>query len=423
MHSGEALTEVGATDPDIGYIPTSIPRYSNYLSIPAKSQPLKANSQHETFSTQESPFDLDHHQRGDRPRCITYATMSLQYSAVGWNKQKKRYNQILWLGIALFLAVFVGLQLAFHPNITAETLILRGTSVTAFVLLHIILIIGPLCRLNERFLPLLYNRRHMGVSMFLVAAVHGIFSIIQFHALGDTNAFVSVFTSNENYVAISDFPFQVLGFFALIIFFLMAVSSHDFWLKNLSPRFWKNMHMLVYVAYALIFMHVATGALQYETNPIYWVMLVGGFTVVAALHIASGIKENRKLRTQYALKEEGYYEVCSLNDLEENCGKSVFIDAENIAIFKYNGKVSAVNNVCKHQMGPIGEGRVIDDCITCPWHGYQYLPANGQSPPPFDEKLSTYRVKLLGNMIWVNASPLPEGTFVEPAVYGKKLAT
>ena len=107
--------------------------------------------------------------------------------------------------------------------------------------------------------------------------------------------------------------------------------------------------------------------------------------------------------------------MCSLNDLDENCGKSIFIDSENIAIFKYKGKVSAVSNICKHQMGPIGEGKVIDDCITCPWHGYQYLPENGQSPPPFNEKLSTYQVKLLKDKIWVNPKPLPEGTFVEPA--------
>ena len=93
----------------------------------------------------------------------------------------------------------------------------------------------------------------------------------------------------------------------------------------------------------------------------------------------------------------------------------MFINSENIAIFKYNGKVSAVNNVCKHQMGPIGEGRVIDDCITCPWHGYQYLPENGQSPAPFEEKISTYDVRLLEDIIWVNPNPHTEGTFIQPA--------
>jgi len=341
--------------------------------------------------------------------------MSLNYTAVGWNVQKKQYVKILWLGIFLFLGTYIASQFIFQPTISIETLIIRGTAITAFILLHIILIIGPLCRLQSKYLPLLYNRRHLGVSMFLLAAVHSIFCIVQFHALGDINAIVSIFVSNKNYLAISDFPFQILGFLAFIILFFMAVSSHDFWLKNLSPSFWKAMHMLVYFAYGLIILHVATGALQYETNRIYWVLLVVGFATVGSLHILVGIKERIRLQQKHQLKQDGFYEVCALSELDENCGKPVFINSENIAIFKYNGKVSAVNNVCKHQMGPIGEGRVIDDCITCPWHGYQYLPENGQSPPPFEEKISTYDVRLLEDVIWVNPNPHPEGTFVQPA--------
>ena len=342
--------------------------------------------------------------------------MSSSYVAVEWNKQKKRYDLTLWLGIILFIVMFVALQLIIHPNISAETLIIRSTAVAAFLLLHIILLIGPLCRLNNLFLPLLYNRRHLGVSMFLIVAVHGVFSVLQYHSFGDVNPIVGLFTSNTNYEALSGFPFQALGFIALVIIGLMAISSHDFWMKNLSPTFWKSMHMLVYVAYAFVVLHVATGALQYETSPIYWVLLVVGFVCIASFHIVAGLKERRERNLKYQLKEDGYYEVCNVNELDESCGKSVFVDTENIAIFKYSGKLSAVHNVCKHQMGPIGEGRVIDDCITCPWHGYQYLPENGQSPPPFKEKLSTYKLRLLNDMIWVHPSPLPEGTFVEPVL-------
>ena len=341
--------------------------------------------------------------------------MSLNYTAVGWNVQKKQYVKILWLGIFLFLGTYIASQLILHPTISPETLIIRSTALTAFVLLHIILMIGPLCRLQPKYLPLLYNRRHLGVSMFLIAAVHSVFSIIQFHALGDTNPIVSLFVSNENYLAISGFPFQVLGFFAFIILLLMAVTSHDFWMKNLSPGFWKTMHMLVYLAYGLIILHVATGALQYETNLLYWILLIGGFITISSLHILAGIKERKNLQKKYQLKQDGFYEVCAITEIDENCGKPVFINSENIAIFKYNGKVSAVNNVCKHQMGPIGEGRVIDDCITCPWHGYQYLPENGQSPAPFEEKLTTYEVRLLEDIIWVNPNPQAEGTFIQPA--------
>jgi sulfoxide reductase heme-binding subunit YedZ len=92
------------------------------------------------------------------------------------------------------------------------------------------------------------------------------------------------------------------------------------------------------------------------------------------------------------------------------------LNGERIAIFKYSNKLSAISNVCKHQNGPLGEGRIVDGCITCPWHGYQYLPHNGSSPPPFKEKVATYDVKILGKEVWVNPVAYPDGTEREPAI-------
>ena len=87
---------------------------------------------------------------------------------------------------------------------------------------------------------------------------------------------------------------------------------------------------------------------------------------------------------------------------------------ENVAVFKYDGKLSAVHNACKHQGGPLGEGKIVDGCITCPWHGYQYQPENGQSPPPFTEKISTFELNIKDNEVYINPHALPEGTAVEP---------
>jgi nitrite reductase/ring-hydroxylating ferredoxin subunit/DMSO/TMAO reductase YedYZ heme-binding membrane subunit len=306
-------------------------------------------------------------------------------------------------------------QLSLFPQITIETLIIRATALIAFILLHLILMIGPLARFDRCFLPLLYNRRHLGVTMFIIALIHGAFSIVQFHALGDINPILSVFTSNQNYEQISEFPFQILGFIALVILFLMAATSHDFWLKNLSPSIWKSLHMGVYIAYVLLILHVALGALQYENQPAYWGILILGFIAVSGLHITAGIRETKRLKNEKTLSNNGFVEVAAIDEIPEDRAKTVFIDGENIAIFKYDGKFSAVHNVCKHQMGPLGEGKIIDGCITCPWHGYQYLPENGQSPPPFKEILHTYEVKVLEGKVWVNPVPKPEGTFVEPA--------
>ena len=341
--------------------------------------------------------------------------MGVNYLPVIWNKHKKQYDKILFLGIGLLVFSFIVLIYLIKPDITPETLIIRTSSLVAVFLLHFILIIGPMCRLKKAYLPLLYNRRHVGVTLFIFAAIHGIFSIIQFHSLGNINPLASVFLSNTKYLSISQFPFQVLGFFALIIFFLMAATSHDFWLKNLNPRIWKSLHMMVYVAYVLVILHVALGILQYENKPFYWSGLLLGFILITSLHLTAGFKEYRWIISQKRyLKENGYYDVGPVDEIPDKGGKSVYLVDQNIAIFKYDNKISAVNNVCRHQMGPLAEGKIIDGCITCPWHGYQYMPENGQSPPPFTEKLETYDLKVVNNRIWINPEPNPEGTHVEP---------
>jgi hypothetical protein len=111
--------------------------------------------------------------------------MSVQYQAVGWNRQKRIYDAVLVGGVLAYLILFAGLGAFLYPSATAITLQIRAFGTLALVLLSVTLCIGPLCRLDRRFLPLLYNRRHLGVTMFLVALVHSVLSINQFHARGD----------------------------------------------------------------------------------------------------------------------------------------------------------------------------------------------------------------------------------------------
>src|SRR5215510_8738870 len=138
--------------------------------------------------------------------------MSVGYQAIGWNRTKKTYDAILAGGLLIYLGVFAGIGSLVHRNATVETLLIRGLGTAALLLLHIILCIGPLCRLDRRFLPLLYNRRHLGVTMFVLALAHGTFSLFQFHALGNINPLVSLLVSNTRYASLPDFPFQALGF-------------------------------------------------------------------------------------------------------------------------------------------------------------------------------------------------------------------
>jgi nitrite reductase/ring-hydroxylating ferredoxin subunit/DMSO/TMAO reductase YedYZ heme-binding membrane subunit len=342
--------------------------------------------------------------------------MSIGYTAVGWNRQKKLYDSLIAGFCIFYLTVFIGITSIVNPEYTFETALIRSTSTLAFLLLHIILSIGPLSRLNNKYLPLLYNRRHLGVTMFCIASVHGIFSIIQFHSLGNVSPFVSLFTSNKNFTSVDGFPFQSLGFLALTILLLMAVTSHDFWLHILSPKVWKTLHMLVYVAYALIIMHVMLGVIQYDSHPVFILFVIIGFAWLATLHLIAGRKEVKKDNEQFAQSTEGYVHVSKVDDFKEGKARIFCIDKERIAVYKHENKLYAIHNVCKHQGGPLGEGKIIDGCITCPWHGYQYLPGNGQSPPPFKERVSTYDVKISGNDVFLNPTPYPEGTEKEGAI-------
>ena len=341
--------------------------------------------------------------------------MSAFYKAVNWNQQKYIYDGLLAAAVALYLGLFIAGTLLRDANATVETALIRGLGSGAFVLLTIILAIGPLARFDRRFLPILYNRRHLGVTMCLLALAHAVFTVIQFHALGNVNPFVSLLTGSADARHVSSYPFEILGLVALGILLLMAATSHDFWLSVLGAPVWKALHMLVYVAYGLLVAHIALGSLQATASRVPALLLIAGAAAVFGLQIAAGQRERALDGAERMPASDGWIEVCAVDEIRELRATMATIGGERIAVFKYDGKVSCVSNVCRHQNGPLGEGKIVDGCITCPWHGYQYLPDSGTSPPPFTEKVATYNVRVRGGRVYVDPRANPPGTRVEPA--------
>lgn len=342
--------------------------------------------------------------------------MSVNYQPVLWNKQKFIYDGILLISLGIYLYLFMIVPQWIEADIKPQELEIRAFGSAGFILLHIILSIGPLSRLNSKFLPLLYNRRHMGVTMFLIALYHAHLSITWYHNLGNLDPYVSLFVSNTHFFSFFRFPFEILGFLGLCILFLMAATSHDFWLANLTAPIWKGLHMMVYLAYGLLVTHVVLGALQTNRHILLTILVGVGFIWIVTIHLIAGMREYKKDQYKLTPSEDGYVEVGTVAEIPENRAKIVNISGERVAVFKYDGKISAVSNVCQHQNGPLGEGKIIDGCITCPWHGYQYLPDSGASPPPFTEKIPTFDVRLEGDNIYVKAIPHRPGTTVSPAI-------
>src|SRR5215472_11791821 len=220
--------------------------------------------------------------------------MSVGFRAVQWNRKKVVYDVILVAGGALYIAAFMAISAWRKPPANWPDWInlrIDAFGSCAFIMLTIILSIGPLARLDRRFLPLLYNRRHFGVLTFFVAAVHG-WSVVEWFAVQDAlPSLGNELTNVAAYGKFIGFPYKTLGILALTVLLLLAATSHDFWLAFLTPPVWKAMHMLLYVAYGVVVMHVALGAMQQKRDPLVPVLLGGAFLWVAGLHLVAGRRE------------------------------------------------------------------------------------------------------------------------------------
>jgi sulfoxide reductase heme-binding subunit YedZ len=345
--------------------------------------------------------------------------MSAGYRVVQWTSYKRFYDLVLALGVLGFLGAHLGAAVLLQPaaeQIAPVQLLIRAFGAAAFALLTLILAVGPLARLQPAWLPLLYNRRHMGVTCCVLALAHAALVVLWYHGFGDLNPLVSLLVSNPRYDSIQGFPFESLGLVALIVLVVMAATSHDFWNANLGPAVWKAIHMGVYGAYALLVAHIMLGAVQGAKSPAYAVVVALGAGLVAALHVVAGRRE-RMLDRAPAAVADGWLRVGPARDIADGCA-SIFTPpvGERIAVFRTSDQVFAVSNVCRHQGGPLGEGRIIDGCITCPWHGFQYRPQDGTSPAPFTERIATYRTRIEHGVVFVDPVAAGLGKHLPPSV-------
>lgn len=352
--------------------------------------------------------------------------MSVKYIPVQWNRNKWIYDAFLLIAVAVFLWIFVHVTpglLSHERPINPQVHNARAFGACAFLMMTFILCIGPLARLDKRFLPLLYNRRHFGVLTVFVALTHAAYILDWYFAFSKSDKYEALLFSNTSYGQLIGFPFEAFGIFGLIVLLVLSTTSHDFWMKFLTPRIWKALHYLIYPAYAAIVAHVAFGVIQDLQNDFFtWLVGISAGTVVI-LHLMAAHHETRDGDPAAATRED-WAVIGDVGEIREGFAKVVRLpDGARVAVFRQDGKLSAISNACAHQNGPLGEGRVIDCLVTCPWHGFQYNVTDGRSPAPFTEKVPTYRLALQDRAVLVDPKANPPGTYVEPVPIPDDLLT
>jgi len=338
--------------------------------------------------------------------------MSVSYRPISWTRSKIVYDAILVAAVAAFLLGFNHMAgragLATTPT-DQGSLPIRAFGLCALLLLNVVLALGPLARLDARFLPLLYNRRHFGIVTFAVAAAHVFATFDWYFAFSPVDPWVALFVTDAAFGQPRNFPFVPLGLAAFFILAMLAATSHDFWLKFLGPGLWKSLHMGVYAAYALVVAHVAFGALQSAQGPALPVLIVVGAVVLIGLHLAAALRDLQRARGGARPSAvDSWLRAGLAKDIPDSRALVVRSEAgEEIAIFNDGGSFSAIGHRCAHQNGPLGEGRIIDGRVICPWHGYEYNLRDGCAPAPFTERVPTYPLRVENGVVFVRVQAKP----------------
>ena len=95
-----------------------------------------------------------------------------------------------------------------------------------------------------------------------------------------------------------------------------------------------------------------------------------------------------------------YIKVASTDEVEPGRGKLVAIQGKDIALFNVDEKYYAIDNTCTHRGGPLAEGIVVGDEVTCPWHGAKFKVTSGEvCGPPAGKGVRNYNLRVSGSDI------------------------
>ncbi len=96
-----------------------------------------------------------------------------------------------------------------------------------------------------------------------------------------------------------------------------------------------------------------------------------------------------------------YIRVIGVKDIPPGIGHVTEVNGQTIAIFNVDGTFFALDNTCAHRGGPLGEGELEGEVVTCPWHSWEYNVRTGISLTTPSASVKTYEVKIDGDDVKV----------------------
>jgi len=101
--------------------------------------------------------------------------------------------------------------------------------------------------------------------------------------------------------------------------------------------------------------------------------------------------------------DNNFVKICHISEISEEGGRNFQLDDETeIALFKVNGEIYAIDNVCPHNHIPLMfRGNVNDMYVSCPVHGFEYHLKTGKQPEKTGCSIRIFEVKIQDSSIFV----------------------
>jgi nitrite reductase/ring-hydroxylating ferredoxin subunit len=95
-----------------------------------------------------------------------------------------------------------------------------------------------------------------------------------------------------------------------------------------------------------------------------------------------------------------FVKVAETSEVAPGQAKCVEAEGRTIALFNVEGFFYAIDNTCTHRGGPLCEGELNGDEVTCPWHGAIFDVKTGNVlGPPAPHGVARYPVRVQGSEV------------------------
>src|SRR3984957_16697682 len=82
---------------------------------------------------------------------------------------------------------------------------------------------------------------------------------------------------------------------------------------------------------------------------------------------------------------------------------------QDLVLWRSKEGLCAWQDLCLHRGAKLSGGRIQDDCLVCPYHGWNYdssgrcvrIPAHPQQPPPARARAAAYQIRERYGLIWI----------------------